>query len=110
MSVPGRQWILAGDIGGTKTILGVFMGGEKRPRPKHIETYPSLDFPDLESIVERFLDRYRRVSAPVWFGSRDRRSMQSQSALRVSKPVWPGVSDGRGVKRSASSPGLHPMS
>ena len=58
MAAPGRQWILAGDVGGTKTILGVFMRGEKRPRPKHVETYPSLDFRDLGSIVERFLDRY----------------------------------------------------
>jgi glucokinase len=52
------RWILAGDIGGTKTILGLFLRGAQRPRAKHVETYASLDFPDLQSIVERFLDRY----------------------------------------------------
>jgi glucokinase len=59
-----RRRILAGDVGGTKTILGLFMRGDKRPRAEHVETYPSLDFPDLESIIRRFLDRY-----PVEVGS-----------------------------------------
>jgi glucokinase len=58
MNGQDRRRILAGDIGGTKTVLGLFMPADKRPRVEHVETYPSLDFPDLESIVKRFLGRY----------------------------------------------------
>jgi glucokinase len=68
MNGQDRRRILAGDIGGTKTILGLFMRGDKRPRAEHVETYPSLNFPDLESIVKRFVDRYPVEVVSACFG------------------------------------------
>ncbi len=51
-----RTMILAGDIGGTKTNLGLFTQGERRPLPKVIETFSSQNAPDLEHIVRQFLE------------------------------------------------------
>ena len=47
--------VLAGDIGGTKTNVGVFLQGKERPLPKVIETYSSREAPDLENIIGHFL-------------------------------------------------------
>lgn len=48
--------ILAGDIGGTKTNLGLFLKGKERPVPKMIETFSSQNAPDLEHIIRQFLE------------------------------------------------------
>lgn len=50
--------VLAGDIGGTKTNLGLFLKGKKRPLPKAIETYPSRKALNLEQIIEQFLAKH----------------------------------------------------
>ena len=47
--------ILAGDIGGTKTMIGVFEPAAGRPRRRSARTYASLDFPDLTDILTDFL-------------------------------------------------------
>lgn len=47
---------LAGDIGGTKTVLGLFRSGKKRPAAiKKSKPYPSRDANGLEEIVAQFL-------------------------------------------------------
>jgi glucokinase len=49
--------LLAGDIGGTKTLLGLFergAGGE-RPRPVMVREFGTLDFDAFEEIVDEFL-------------------------------------------------------
>lgn len=47
--------ILAGDIGGTKTVLGLFDGAGDLRTPIREARYPSGDFASLEAIVEAFL-------------------------------------------------------
>ena len=47
--------LLCGDIGGTKTLLGLFEPGETRPRPLHVHEYVTLDYDGLESILSTFL-------------------------------------------------------
>jgi glucokinase len=47
--------ILSGDIGGTKTLLGLFERGGPRPSPLLVRPYVTLDFPDLPSMIEDFL-------------------------------------------------------
>ncbi len=48
--------LLAGDIGGTKTILRLVEASEKPVlRTLHEERYSSKDFPDLVPIVQQFL-------------------------------------------------------
>lgn len=48
--------ILAGDIGGTKTQLGLFDSVPARPKPIAVRTFGTLDYPDLPSIIAAFLD------------------------------------------------------
>lgn len=63
-----RDLVLAGDIGGTKTDLGLFFQGKRRPVAKVIETYPSREAPHLEAIIERFLDKHDGSIESACFG------------------------------------------
>ena len=47
--------ILAGDIGGTKTNLGLFEPAADRPRKLRGRSFPSREFPGLSEILEIFL-------------------------------------------------------
>jgi len=49
------SFVLAGDIGGTKTNLGLFIKGKRRPILRVTETYSSRESSNLENILERFL-------------------------------------------------------
>jgi len=54
--------ILAGDIGGTKTILAIFPPGARPRQPLAEMTFPSSRYASLEEIVREFLDK---ASLPV---------------------------------------------
>src|SRR5919108_3130091 len=47
--------LLAGDVGGTKTFIGLFTGGITRPDIVETRVYRTLDFPDLGALTEQFL-------------------------------------------------------
>ena len=51
------QLILAGDVGGTKTWLGLFALDGPRPSLLETERYTTLEFDTLTPMVARFLDR-----------------------------------------------------
>jgi glucokinase len=52
----GREtMLLAGDIGGTKTVLALFAEESGPRRPLHKELFPSKDYPTLEAIVASYL-------------------------------------------------------
>jgi len=48
--------ILAGDIGGTKTHLGLFDPVPARPKPIAVRTFSTLDYPDLPTMIAAFLE------------------------------------------------------
>jgi len=48
--------ILAGDIGGTKTNLGLFEIDSGELKLRRFESYPSKNYPGLESIIVEFLE------------------------------------------------------
>src|SRR5438105_4095216 len=50
----GRM-LLAGDIGGTETLLGLFDPVPARPHPIAIRSYSTLDFDELTTMIGRFL-------------------------------------------------------
>jgi glucokinase len=54
--------LLAGDVGGTKTLLGLFRIAPDRPEPIDVGEFPTLDYDGLELIVREFL-RAQRVDA-----------------------------------------------
>ena len=51
--------LLAGDVGGTKTLLGLFEHGAERPRALIVREYATLEFDSLEEVTQVFLDDTR---------------------------------------------------
>jgi glucokinase len=60
--------VLAGDIGGTKTRVGLFVMGKKRPESLVVESFASRKAPNLEDIVDRFLKRHPASISSACFG------------------------------------------
>jgi glucokinase len=60
--------VLAGDIGGTKTNLGLFQRGVRRPVASAMESFPSQEASGLGEIVERFLDKHPASVKSACFG------------------------------------------
>jgi len=48
--------ILAGDVGGTKSLLGMFRADGDRPTPAVVREYGTTDFESLAQLVETFLE------------------------------------------------------
>ncbi len=53
--------ILAGDLGGTKTLLGLFEGGEPRPRQIVSRAYPTREFDSFTAILDAFVRHIGRA-------------------------------------------------
>src|SRR5262245_50318584 len=47
--------ILAGDIGGTKTLLGLFAPETPRPRAVAVQSFSTVAYHDLAAIIREFL-------------------------------------------------------
>jgi len=47
--------VLAGDVGGTKTLLGLFEPGSRRPVPRVTRSYETMSFSSLVEILDTFL-------------------------------------------------------
>ncbi len=47
--------LLAADVGGTKTLVGLFRREPRRPSPVAVEAYRTLDYPDLATLAREFL-------------------------------------------------------
>jgi glucokinase len=60
--------VLAGDIGGTKTNLGLFIPGKIRPKARATATFPSASADSLEVIVAQMLERYPAKIKAACFG------------------------------------------
>lgn len=60
--------ILAGDIGGTKTILALFSEEGKGLRPLREETFPSGDYPDFGEALKEFLKEGKPALRCAAFG------------------------------------------
>jgi glucokinase len=46
--------LLAGDVGGTKTFIGLFERAQPRPKPLAIHSYPTNDFASFTAILDAF--------------------------------------------------------
>ena len=74
--------LLAADVGGTKTVCGLYATGGCRPDPLAVDRFGTLDYDSLEALLAVFLDR-RAPSATV----------VDAAVLGVAGPVRGGVSD-----------------
>lgn len=57
--------ILAGDIGGTKTLLGLFDTRGRRPRPAIVREMTTVDYPDVPAMLRDFFADPKTRAAPV---------------------------------------------
>jgi glucokinase len=57
--------LLAGDVGGTKTLLGLFDPGERRPRPVAIHAYATAEFTSFTGMLDAFVRDVGRPLAPT---------------------------------------------
>ena len=48
--------LLAADVGGTKTLVGLYRQGRERPESQIIREYATLDFDNLDEIIATFMD------------------------------------------------------
>jgi glucokinase len=60
--------VLAGDVGGTKTNLGLFVKGKTRPVARVTEKFPSRDANSLEAIIDQMLTRHPAKIQSACFG------------------------------------------
>jgi glucokinase len=60
--------LLAGDIGGTKTVLAVFSLEQGPNTPLVQKTYPSASYPTLEAMVQEFLEAVNLTVESACFG------------------------------------------
>jgi glucokinase len=60
--------VLAGDIGGTKTNLGLFLPGDKRPELVTMESYSSASAQSLQDLIARFVVGNPERIASACFG------------------------------------------
>ncbi len=60
--------ILAGDIGGTKTVLALIENAEAVQRPFREATFPSSQYSSLESIIQEFLAEIDETPTAASFG------------------------------------------
>jgi glucokinase len=51
--------LLAGDIGGTKTLLGLFSTGSERPAVIEVGEFVTLDYDGIESMLREFLGAWK---------------------------------------------------
>src|SRR4051794_13397866 len=72
--------LLGGDIGGTKTLLGVFERARPRPRATAIDSFTTRDYDGLDAVIDAFI---RTSSSP---GQRIERA-----CFGVAGPVMNGV-------------------
>jgi glucokinase len=57
--------LLAGDIGGTKALLGLFSRAPLRPAPVAVESFPTPEYPNLVAIIDEFLRKQPAGRPPI---------------------------------------------
>ena len=60
--------LLAGDVGGTKTLMGLFARGVERPNEVDVRSYRTLDYPDLSALSRQFLRDAHSSAADIEAG------------------------------------------
>ncbi len=59
MSIYNPGMILAGDIGGTKTLIGLFASDRRRPVPVDVRAFATRQYSGLPAILREFFDAQR---------------------------------------------------
>lgn len=97
MSSYNRRMVLAGDVGGTKTQLGVYSADAPRPRPIETREFQTLEFDSLPQMIERFLRELGEAEPPIEAASVGVAGPVVDNAARLTNVPW-GV-DGHAIAR-----------
>ena len=57
--------LLAGDVGGTKTLLGLFTRAPHRPAPVAVQSFPTLEYDGLVTMIRAFLRAQPSGEPPI---------------------------------------------
>ena len=57
--------LLAGDVGGTKTLLGLFNRAPLRPVPAAVRSFPTLEYDSLVPMIREFLNSQPGGAPPI---------------------------------------------
>jgi glucokinase len=90
--------ILAGDIGGTKTLLGLFDPAPGRPRPVATRSFPTLDFDGLPSMIAAFVEKEAIAHSAIAAGCFGAAGPVVDDAVRLTNVPW--HVDARQVERT----------
>ena len=81
--------LLAGDIGGTKTHLGVFAPGPERPHPVLVREFATLAFPNLGDMIDGFLRAAGQRTADVQAAALGVAGPVTGRVARMTNVPWP---------------------
>lgn len=95
---------LAGDIGGTKTLLGLFAPAPERPRAIEVGEFVTLDYEALEPMVREFLRAQNIEPSRIEAACFGVAGAVTEQVARLTNVPWlvdgPWVSDAFGFKRT----------
>jgi glucokinase len=80
--------ILAGDIGGTKTLLGLFDPTPTRPRPIVIRSFPTLDFDGLTAMIASFVEKEAITRSTIHSGCFGAAGPVVGDAVKLTNVPW----------------------
>ena len=63
-----EKFMLAGDVGGTKTVIGIFRPVKNYPEFHEVRNYSSGAYQDLESVIEDYLSTVKVPISAACFG------------------------------------------
>ena len=82
------QMLLAGDVGGTKTLMGLFARGESRPAAVEERVYRTLDFPDFGALTLQFLKDTSTAAADIEVASFGVAGPVAGTVARLTNVPW----------------------
>lgn len=81
--------LLAGDVGGTKTYLGLFAPGPERPHPSLVREFATLAFQNLGDMIDSFLRGAGERTDDVQAASFGVAGPVTEQVARMTNVPWP---------------------
>ena len=95
--------LLASDVGGTKTLLGLFSADTERPQPIEVGEFVTLDYDGLEPMVREFLGAWKVDARTITAACIGVAGAVTDQVARLTNVPWfvdgEAVAAGLGLKR-----------
>jgi len=96
--------LLASDVGGTKTLLGLFSPDPDRPQPIEIGEFVTLDYDGLEPMVREFLGAWKIDARTITAGCIAVAGAVTDQVARLTNVPWlvdgEAIATGLGLRRA----------